>query len=88
MPVYKIWQILKRFAGTFRPAQTLKLGGVTTTASKRNRHVSEAYCRTVLHTKTYNDAGMYWAFYIVLETSHKSKIQKQNQFSYYVHLQN
>ena len=26
--VYKIWQILKRFAGTFRQAQTLKLGGV------------------------------------------------------------
>ena len=54
----------------------------TTTASKRNRHVSEAYCRTVLHTKTYNDAGMYWAFYIVLETSHKSKIQNKILFSY------
>ena len=26
---YKIWQILKRFTGTFRRAQTLKLGGVT-----------------------------------------------------------
>ena len=26
--VYKIWQILKRFTGTFRRAQTLKLGGV------------------------------------------------------------
>ena len=26
--IYKIWQILKHFAGTFRPAQTLKLGGV------------------------------------------------------------
>ena len=26
--IYKIWQILKRFAGTFRRAQTLKLGGV------------------------------------------------------------
>ena len=26
--IYKIWQILKRFAGTFRQAQTLKLGGV------------------------------------------------------------
>ena len=26
--VYKIWQILKRLAGTFRRAQTLKLGGV------------------------------------------------------------
>ena len=52
-----------------------------TTASKRNRHVSEAYCRTVLHTKTYNDAGMYWAFYIVLGTSHKSKVQK-NLLSY------
>ena len=26
--IYKIWQILKRFAGTFRGAQTLKLGGV------------------------------------------------------------
>ena len=25
---YKIWQILKRFAGIFRQAQTLKLGGV------------------------------------------------------------
>ena len=25
----KIWQILKRFTGTFRRAQTLKLGGVT-----------------------------------------------------------
>ena len=25
---YEIWQILKRFAGTFRRAQTLKLGGV------------------------------------------------------------
>ena len=27
--IYRIWQILKRFAGTFRRAQTLKLGGVT-----------------------------------------------------------
>ena len=27
--IYKTWQILKRFAGTFRRAQTLKLGGVT-----------------------------------------------------------
>ena len=27
--IYKIWQILKRFAGTFHPAQTLKFGGVT-----------------------------------------------------------
>ena len=26
--IYKIWQILKCFAGTFRRAQTLKLGGV------------------------------------------------------------
>ena len=26
--IYKIWQILKRFAGTFGRAQTLKLGGV------------------------------------------------------------
>ena len=26
--IYKIWQILKRFAGTFRRAQTLKLEGV------------------------------------------------------------
>ena len=26
--IYKIWQILKRFAGTFRRAQTLELGGV------------------------------------------------------------
>ena len=26
--IYKIWQILKRFAGTFRQTQTLKLGGV------------------------------------------------------------
>ena len=26
--IYKIWQILKRFTGTFRRAQTLKLGGV------------------------------------------------------------
>ena len=26
--IYKIWQILKRFAGTFHQAQTLKLGGV------------------------------------------------------------
>ena len=25
---YKIWQILKRFTGTFCRAQTLKLGGV------------------------------------------------------------
>ena len=25
---YKIWQILKRFAGTFRRVQTLKLEGV------------------------------------------------------------
>ena len=28
--IYKIWQILKRFAGTFRQAQTLKLWGVIT----------------------------------------------------------
>ena len=27
--IYKIWRILKRFAGTFRRAQTLKLGGPT-----------------------------------------------------------
>ena len=27
--IYKIWQILKHFAGNFRRAQTLKLGGVT-----------------------------------------------------------
>ena len=27
--VYKIWQILKRFAGTFHLAQSLKLGGVS-----------------------------------------------------------
>ena len=27
--IYKIWQILKRFVGTFHRAQTLKLGGVT-----------------------------------------------------------
>ena len=26
--MYKIWEILKRFTGTFRRAQTLKLGGV------------------------------------------------------------
>ena len=26
--IYKIWQILKRFAGTFRRTQTLKLVGV------------------------------------------------------------
>ena len=26
--IYKIWQILKHFAGTFCQAQTLKLGGV------------------------------------------------------------
>ena len=26
--IYKIWQILKRFAGTFRRVQTLKFGGV------------------------------------------------------------
>ena len=26
--IYEIWQILKRFAETFRQAQTLKLGGV------------------------------------------------------------
>ena len=26
--IYKMWQILKCFAGTFRQAQTLKLGGV------------------------------------------------------------
>ena len=26
--IYKIWPILKHFAGTFRPAKTLKLGGV------------------------------------------------------------
>ena len=27
--IYKIWHILKRFARTFHPAQTLKLGGVS-----------------------------------------------------------
>ena len=26
--IYKIWQILNRFAGTFHQAQILKLGGV------------------------------------------------------------
>ena len=34
--VYKIWQILKRFAGTFCRAQTLKLGGVILYLQKRN----------------------------------------------------
>ena len=28
--IYKIWQILQRFAGTFCRARTLKLGGVNT----------------------------------------------------------
>ena len=32
--IYKIWQILKRFAGTFRQAQTLKLGGVSLSTKK------------------------------------------------------
>ena len=27
--IYEIWQILKRFAGTFHRAQTLKFGGVS-----------------------------------------------------------
>ena len=26
--IYKIWQILKHFIGTFRWAQTMKIGGV------------------------------------------------------------
>ena len=41
--VYKVWQILKRFAGTFRRAQTLKLGGVS-------RHVD---CCSKMHIKVY-----------------------------------
>ena len=32
--IYKIWQILKRFDGTFRRAQTLKLGGVLYTSAR------------------------------------------------------
>ena len=38
--IYKIWQILKRFAGTFHQARTPKLGGVT--------YVSSASIRTYL----------------------------------------
>ena len=34
--IYKIWQIFKRFAGTFRQAQTLKFGGVI---AERNKYV-------------------------------------------------
>ena len=30
--MYNIWKILKRFAGTFRQAQTIKLGGVSSCA--------------------------------------------------------
>ena len=35
--IYKIWQILKRLAGTFRRAQTLKLGGVSCLAQQANK---------------------------------------------------
>ena len=33
-----MWQILKRFAGTFRQAQTLKLGGVWATTGQLGQH--------------------------------------------------
>ena len=33
--LYRIWQILKHFAGTFHRAQTLKLGGVRQRSSKQ-----------------------------------------------------
>ena len=36
--IYKIWQILKRFAGTFRQAQNLKLGGVDAVYQSQNSH--------------------------------------------------
>ena len=39
--IYKIWQILKRFAGTFHRAQNLKLGGV-----KQKQAAAEAYIGT------------------------------------------
>ena len=38
--VYKIWQILKHFAGTFRQAQTLKLGEVNILIKRMLRFTS------------------------------------------------
>ena len=52
--IYKLWQILKHFAGTFRPAQTLKLGGVTHSRARIsnrltfvfNLHSNKKFCQT------------------------------------------
>ena len=41
--IYKIWQILKRFAGTFRRAQTLKLGGVYAESELKIKHKNTLY---------------------------------------------
>ena len=38
--IYKICQILKRFAGTFRRAQALKLGGVSYYAGMKTKHAA------------------------------------------------
>ena len=43
--IYKIWQILKRFAGTFRQAQTLKLERVI------NQHFQFIYLIYIAHTE-------------------------------------
>ena len=48
--IYKIWQILKRFAGTFHRAQTLKLGGVFFKVAC-NADLKKYYCTiNIFHT--------------------------------------
>ena len=51
-PIYKIWQILKRFAGTFRQAQTLKLGGVLLRIATYVDQTSCQTCDLVSHKTT------------------------------------
>ena len=48
--IYKTWQIFKRFAGTFRQAQTLKLGGVHTHTHTLNIKASLKMLQKMRHT--------------------------------------
>ena len=50
--IYKIWQILKRFAGTFHRAQTLKLRGVVYETWGQRHEI-------MLRTEYYRPRGFY-----------------------------
>ena len=54
--IYKIWQILKGFAGTFRRAQTLKLGGVIWYMSYSS-FVFMEHLIVLAHRNTENNSG-------------------------------